>query len=295
MSDQQTVGSTVIIPSYNRPDRLERCLKAVMAQEDRDFEVVVVDDGSSTPLAEICSRFGPQVRCIRQENAGAGLARNRGVVEARAEFLAFTDDDCLPRPDWLGKLRVAHAGDPSRLVGGYVVNGLPDNIYSSTSQDLCDYIYEYFGASEGRISFFTTNNMGCSKDAFLAIDGFDPTFPGAGAEDRDFGMRWRESGRHLHYVPDALVDHYHHMSFASFLRQHRNYGRGARILHKQLNKRNSPTPKVEPFRFYRELVLWPLRKYGLAGARQSFLMGLTQVAMIAGYGKSILDERRGAL
>ena len=292
MSDLSKISSTIVIPSYNRPDRLARCLEAIGAQEDQDFEVVVVDDGSATPLAEVCGPFGSKVRCIRQENAGAGPARNRAVREAQGEFLAFTDDDCLPHPDWLGKLRAAHQGDPSRLVGGYVVNGLPDNVYSTTSQELCDYLYDYFGADQGDISFFTTNNMACSRESFLAISGFDDIFPGAGAEDRDFGMRWRESGRHLFYEPDALVDHFHAMTLKSFLRQHWNYGRGARTLHKQLDARNSPAPKVEPIRFYRELILWPLRKKGIAGLRQSFLMGLTQVSMVAGYGYDVLSEKK---
>lgn len=265
-----------------------------MAQDDQDFEVVVVDDGSAQPLASVCETFGSQVRCIRQDNAGAGPARNRAVAEAKGAFLAFTDDDCLPRPDWLAKLRDAHDGDPKRLVGGYVENGLPDNLFSSASQDLCDYLYEYFDAASGKIDFFTTNNIGCSREGFLAIDGFDETFPRAGAEDRDFGMRWTENGGHLRYVPDALVDHFHGMTLKSFMRQHWNYGRGARILHKQLNARQSPTPKVEPFRFYRELLLWPIRQEGVSGIPKSILMGLTQVAMIAGYGYDLIRERRGA-
>lgn len=293
MTSRQDIDTSVIVPSFNRPERLARCLESLMAQDWDSFEVVVVDDGSATPLASICEQFGAKVRCIRQENAGAGPARNRAVEEARGAFLAFTDDDCLPRPDWLSKLRAAHGGVTERLVGGYVVNGLPENTYSSTSQELCDYLYEYFGAADGDISFFTTNNMGCSREGFLAIGGFDATFPRAGAEDRDFGMRWRESGRHLKYEPAALVDHFHAMSLKSFLKQHWNYGRGARILHKQLDKRDSPAPKVEPFRFYRELLFWPLRRYGVSGLLQSFLMGLTQVSMVAGYGYDAIAERWG--
>ena len=285
------VLASIIIPSFNRPDRLSECLEACMAQDAPNYEIVVVDDGSPQPLSEICEKFGNTVRCIRQENAGAGPARNKGVAEARGEFLAFTDDDCRPRSNWLNQLRSSHAGDTTRLVGGYVENGLPDNIYSSVSQDLCDYIYEYFGASGGDISFFTTNNMGCSRAAFLDISGFDPVFPGAGAEDRDFGMRWRENGGHLHFEPDALVDHFHAMTLTSFIKQHGNYGRGARVLHKQLEKRNSPAVKVEPFKFYRNLVLHPLRRYGVSGLPRSFLMGITQVAMVAGYGKAVLDEK----
>lgn len=285
------VLASIVIPSFNRPDRLSECLTACMEQDDPNYEIVVVDDGSPQPLAEICEQFGETVRCIRQENAGAGPARNKGVAEARGDFLAFTDDDCRPRSNWLSQLRASHAGDATRLVGGYVENGLPDNIYSSVSQDLCDYLYEYFGAANGDISFFTTNNMACSRSAFLDISGFDPVFPGAGAEDRDFGIRWRENGGHLYFNPEALIDHYHAMTLKSFFKQHRNYGRGARILHKQLDKRNSAAVKVEPFAFYRGLVLHPMRRYGVSGLPKSVLMGITQVAMVAGYYKTVLDEK----
>jgi glycosyltransferase involved in cell wall biosynthesis len=78
------VHTSVIIPSFNRPHQLAACLEAVVAQQDAyPFEVVVVDDGSRVPLADVCARFGDRVRCVRQENAGPAAARNRAVREAR--------------------------------------------------------------------------------------------------------------------------------------------------------------------------------------------------------------------
>lgn len=289
----RTVDTSVIIPSYNRPQQLAACLEAVVAQKDEaPFEIVVVDDGSRTPLSGLCERFGPRVRCIRQKNAGPAAARNTAVREARGSFLAFTDDDCRPRPGWLSALRTRHAGATDRIVGGAVVNGRPHDPYAAASQDLADYLYDYYGAADGTAPFFTTNNMGCTRAAFLDIGGFDESFGRNGAEDRDFGMRWREAGRALVFCPEAIVDHHHEMNLHEFFRQHANYGRGAFHLHGVMRGRSSPLPKTEPLGFYINLVVWPVRQNGLRRLPSIFLMGLTQVAMVAGYAHARSQVRR---
>lgn len=282
---------TVVVPSYARPDALRACLAALAAQDERDHEVVVVDDGSPEPLAPVCAPF-EGVRCVRQENGGPARARNRGAREAAGTFLAFTDDDCRPRPDWLSALRRAWGGDEGRMVGGRVVNGLPRNPYASASQALCDYIYDYYGAATGAAPFFTTNNCGVSRAAFQALGGFDETFPLAAAEDRDLGLRWRDRGGALAYAPDAVVEHHHALTLRRFIRQHANYGRGARHLHLVLDARGAEQPRVEPPRFYAGILLWPVRREGLRGLPGSVLMGLSQIAMVRGYAAAKAEERR---
>jgi GT2 family glycosyltransferase len=223
------------------------------------------------------------VRCLRQANAGPAAARNAGAAAARAGFLAFTDDDCQPEPGWVAALRAAQAGDAARLVGGRVTNLLPDNPYSAASQALCDYLYDYFGAAAGAAPFFTSNNIGCDRARFLAIGGFDASFPLAAAEDRDFGLRWRAAGGALAYAPAAVVGHAHRLTLRGFFRQHANYGRGARHLHKVMDGRGDRRPKLEAARFYLGLVSYPLRRPGRARLTQAALLGLSQVAMVAGY------------
>jgi GT2 family glycosyltransferase len=274
---------SIVVPSFNRPDRLELCLAALAKLDGGPYEIVVVDDGSAKPLAPVCARFGPNVRCIRQENAGPAKARNTGAKAAGGEFIAFTDDDCQPEPGWILALAAAHAGDPMRLVGGRVDNILTDNTFAAASQSLCDYLYDYFGAEDGASPFFTSNNIGCSRRRFLEIGGFDETFPLAAAEDRDFGMRWRDTGGQLVYAPDAIVGHAHHLTLARFWRQHVNYGRGARHLHSVIDGRGTSRPKLESARFYLGLMTYPLRKRSRRGLRQSALLFLSQVAMTRGY------------
>ncbi len=284
------INASIVIPSYNRPDRLKACLEALTRQTMSELEIVVVDDGSDTPLQAVCDGFA-NVRCIRQDNAGPAAARNRGAKDARGTFLVFTDDDCRPRPEWIDELKAAHAGVDKRLVGGRVENGLPDNPYATASQDICDFLYEWFGASAGHMPFFTSNNIGCARARFLALGGFDESFPLAAAEDREFGIRWREQGGELVYTEAAVIDHFHSMTMANYWNQHQNYGRGAKHLHDILEARGSDLPRREKMAFYLSLMSRPIAKQGLAGVQGSALAFLSQVAMVKGYTKQSRGQR----
>ena len=159
---------------------------------------------------------------------------------------------------------------------------------------MCDYLYDYYGAEDGEAPFFTTNNCGVSRAGFERLGGFDETFPLAAAEDRDLGLRWRDSGGSLSYAPDAVVEHHHALTLRRFFRQHVNYGRGARHLHRVLDARGAGQPKVEPLAFYAGLVVWPIRRRGPRGVLGSALMALSQAAMVRGYAVARAEERRGA-
>ena len=185
----------VVIPSFARPERLAQCLDALARTEFAGaFEVVVVDDGSPQPLAPVIDGFADRlpVRSQRQDNRGPAAARNAGARTARGRILAFTDDDCLPDRHWIAAMARAGAAQPLALIGGRVDNALPANIYSAASQDLVDYLYEYFGAAAGDAPFFTSNNIACDRARFLDLGGFDESFPLAAGEDRELGMRWRD-------------------------------------------------------------------------------------------------------
>jgi hypothetical protein len=92
---------SVIIPTYNRGPVLEQAVESVLAQSFQDFEILVVDDGSSDDTASRMARFGDRVRYLPQVNAGASIARNRGILAARGGFVAFLDSDDLFLPQHL--------------------------------------------------------------------------------------------------------------------------------------------------------------------------------------------------
>ncbi|MGJ5818420.1 glycosyltransferase family 2 protein [Paludibaculum fermentans] len=225
---------SVVVTTWNRPDSLAECLDALAAQAypAEAFEVVVVDDGSAAALDDrAVQRAGRNVRLIRQVNSGPAAGRNRGAQEACGEWLAFTDDDCRPRPGWLAALKSALGRHPAALVGGTTANGLRTNAYSQASQSILDAAYRYFNPDPQNARFFATDNLAVERERFLALGGLDERFRVA-SEDREFCERWLAGGGRIVTAEDAVVDHYHSLTFASFCRQHFQYGRGAAQFHR---------------------------------------------------------------
>lgn len=279
---------TVVIPTFDRPRALEACLRALVAQElPRDhFEVVVVDDGSSASPDRVVERFRTTlaIRLIEQPSAGPGAARNRGAWAARGQYLAFTDDDCLPDPGWLSALAARIAEHPRVAVGGQVVNALGNGIYSTASQLLIEFLYRYYNADATGGRFFITSNLAVPVAAFRELGGFDASFPLAAAEDRDLCDRWRERGYEMVYAESAVVRHAHALTLVSFCQQHFNYGRGANHLHLARSRRGKGKLRIEPLRFYSALVWYPLSTAVSArNGALSLLALLSQVAYASGY------------
>jgi GT2 family glycosyltransferase len=283
---------SVIVPTYQRPSSLEHCLDALAAQtigRDR-FEVIVVDDGSAEPARGAVARTAASidVRLIEQANAGPATARNAGARAARGAYVVFTDDDCRPDPEWLRAIDAMAARNPGCAIGGRVVNALGDGLYSTASQLLIEFLYEYFNVDESGGRFFITSNLALPTDSFHRIGGFDVTFPLAAAEDRDLCDRWREAGLAMVYCDDAIVHHEHALRLGSFCRQHFNYGRGAFHLHRARARRGETPLRVEPPKFYRRLVGYPFgRGQGSRAVPLSALMALSQGVYVSGY----LSER----
>lgn len=280
---------SIIVPTYRRREPLARCLAAINALDfPRDrFELVVVDDGSPSPPQDLIATLESDVvaRLVCAEHGGPAAARNLGASLARGAYLAFTDDDCTPRPDWLREVHRARqsAGDGA-AIGGRTINVLADDVFATASQGMVDYLYEYFGSERRPGHFFTSNNLVVPRAEFLALGGFDVRFERAAAEDRDLCERWSRSGRPLVYVPNAVVGHAHAMGFARFNRMHFNYGRGAFDLHRSRARRGERSLKVEPARFYSGLVMYPLRtSRNGRGVVLALLNFWSQVAYAAGY------------
>jgi glycosyltransferase involved in cell wall biosynthesis len=279
---------SIVIPTYNRPERLQTCLKSLTGlnyPRDR-FEVVVIDDGSAEPLDAVVAPFKEvlNLQFLRQTNAGPASARNLGAANAKGEFLVFTDDDCQPAPNWLQAMESHFNQHPDSLLGGHTVNELSGNIYSEASQLLVDYLYEYYNRDPDKAAFFTSNNFALSRKRFCEIGYFDTTFPLAAGEDRELCDRWLQYNYPMLYVPDALVYHAHKLSLKRFWRQHFNYGRGAFHFHQVRAKRNSQPMKVEPLSFYTDLLRYP---FSAAGNHPGILLAglffLSQVANVVGF------------
>ena len=279
---------SVIVPVYERQKELEECLAALSGLDyPRELlEVIIVDDGSVSPPGQIVAGYSQKmnVRLIVQQHAGPAAARNNGAAHAKGDFLAFTDSDCAPGKNWLKEMASEFARSPDAVIGGHTINRLHENVYSTASQLIIDYLYSYYNAENGRAQFLASNNLALSAAVFHSAGGFDPGFSLAAAEDRDFCDRLLFHGYELLYLPEAVVYHSHFLDLRSFMRQHRDYGNGAFMLHEVRGKRNGKGADSEPVIFYIRLMGYPLlQKKGLRTIPLTGLMGLSQIVNAIGF------------
>ena len=256
---------SIIVPTYERPEQVAACLKALarLKYPRERFEVIIVDDGSQTaPNAAVEFLQGRlHVTLLLQAHAGPAAARNAGAMRARGKYLAFTDDDCLPAPDWLQALTACFDRAPDHLVGGRIINAFPENPYSTAAHLLIDYMYAHYNSDRHHANFFASNNLAVTSERFRAIGGFDTSFSLAAGEDREFCDRWMHYGYQMTYAPEVLVYHAHALSFRSFWRQQFRYGRGAFSFHRARAQRTQKGIRLQAASFYLNLL------------RQSFSLG----------------------
>ena len=275
---------SIIIPTYRRPEALQDCIKALSRLEypRHRFEIIIVDDGGGTPLMPLLTQFVNHmvIKVVSQPNAGPAAARNFGAMHASGDFLAFTDDDCQPDPQWLQALSAILASTPDGLVGGRTVNALTSNPYAQSSQTIIDVVYAHYNSPPQEVQFFASNNMAVSAKTFKSVSGFDPGF--RTSEDRDICDRLRTKGYPLRYVPDAVIFHAHTLTFRSYWEQHSAYGRGAWLYHSARSQRGSGKFKPD-WRFYRTLFSAPFQRKSPRNAMQGlFLMFVAQLANLVG-------------
>jgi glycosyltransferase involved in cell wall biosynthesis len=275
---------SIVVPTFDRPILLRKCLEAIAALDPpgMDFEVVVVNDGGTDDLHRVVGAFATtlSLQLVTQRRGGPGAARNAGAAVARGRYLAFIDDDCRPAREWLVVLRQELQRDERRLLGGRVENALVANPYSEASEWINAFVYEYNRDATAREPFFTTNNVAVSARLFREVGGFATAVPTA--EDKEFCVRWRAKGLPLSHIPEAVVYHAHDLTFARFWRQHYNYGRGSLAF--RLGKRKPADSHVLPegVRFYAKLVLSPLRARPEHRVRLVWLLIVSQLATLAG-------------
>lgn len=260
------------------------------------FEVIVVDDGGAEgALDEVARPFTAALplMLMRQDALGPGAARNAGAATARGRYLVFTGDDCRPAADWLATIQRRLVTNPGALVGGRVVNALPEDPFATSSALLIDYLDRCRDSQATEAPFFTPNNLAVPRDLFLGVHGFDASM-GATGEDRDFCDRWLARGFPMVTAPEVVVRHAHPHDLVSFWRQHMAYGRGSRRFYRARATRGVSRPAVrptpEPLSFYINLVRYPFSRF--SGSRawlQSGLLVLAQVANLVGF---VVEGRR---
>lgn len=222
----------IVVPTHNRKETLRQTLTSLTAQDDAEYEIIVVDDGSSDGTREMIAREFPRVHYIAQNHCGPAAARNRGIKESRGEIIAFTDDDCLPPRDWLTRLADGYARYPRVAgVGGHLQAPnvvLENNAFARYERFIARRVYavsecEYLGGFECPAG--GTNNMSYRREILKRVGGFDESFPHAAGEDADLKWRVCQTGAQLLFVP-VQVTHLQTYDRQSFARQAYTRGKG---------------------------------------------------------------------
>lgn len=221
---------SVVVMTFNRPTTLRSCLESLAAQklDSGNFEVVLVDV-STSPVTGVVQAFQNRmnIRHLHTGNRGVAGNRNYGARNARADLLAYIDDDCIAEPSWLEKLLTSAEANPGCLIGGGVRNLDPGNAVACAGQVITEAVDSCFNATPGAPLFFPGLNFAVPRDQYLSIGGCDEAFGRLAAEDRDFADRWLQSGGRQVRAADALVIHGHRTDLRGFIRQYFNYGKGA--------------------------------------------------------------------
>jgi glycosyltransferase involved in cell wall biosynthesis len=212
---------SIIIPVYNRPDEVSDLLQSLAQQTATNFEVVIVEDGSTVPCKEIVERYRQQlsVKYFYKENEGRSIARNYGLERAEGTYFIFFDSDCVIPADYFSKLNSMMAAEPFDCFGG------PDAADASftTTQKAINHAMTSFLTTGGirggkvRLEKFTprTFNMGFSRAVYNRVGGFREMF----SEDIDMSTRIRLAGFSIGLYPDLPVYHKRRVDFKKFLRQ----------------------------------------------------------------------------
>ena len=209
---------------------LSRCMAALANQSLRGFEVILVDDGSmdDTPRTVMGLRreLPLDLKSIRLPVArGPAHARNQGWRATRADFIAFTDDDCEPEPEWLARLveALSHAAADIAGVGGRVM---------AAGDGLVSRYMSYHRVLEPPPSraYLVTANCIYRRGALDEVGGFNPQVRSAGGEDPGLSFALRDRGYRFGFTERAVVRHHFREGLLGFVRTFYRYGKGYRLV-----------------------------------------------------------------
>ena len=220
---------SVIVCTYNGSRTIRDCLDALLRVEYSNFEVIVVDDGSTDAAPEIACKY--PVRLISTENRGLSSARNAGLEAATGEIVAYLDDDAYPDPHWLTYLAASFIHTTHAAVGG-------PNIPPAGDGPIADCVTNAPGGpvhvllSDQEAEHIPGCNMAFRKAALRAIGGFDPQFRIAG-DDVDVCWRLQKQGWTVGFNAAAVVWHHRRNSVRAYWKQQLNYGKAEALLERK--------------------------------------------------------------
>ncbi|WP_297233911.1 glycosyltransferase [Prevotella sp.] len=219
---------SIIVPVYNRPDEVDELLGSLTEQTEKDFEVIIVEDGSSVTCEKVCNGYKAtlDIHYFMKENSGPGQSRNYGVARAKGEYVIILDSDVVLPPGYIESVSDELEKAPADAFGG------PDKAHSSFTdiQKAISYSMTSFfttggirGSKKKKLDKFYPRsfNMGVRRDVYNKLGGFSKMRFG---EDIDFSIRIFKAGCKCRLFPESWVWHKRRTDFRKFFRQVYNSG-----------------------------------------------------------------------
>lgn len=209
-------GVSVIVPVRNDPKNLELCLRALLSSDHSEFEIIVVDDGSTDDTAQVARRH--EARLLQNsQRQGPAVARNAGAKQARYPVLLFIDADVCVQPDTMSRAVAMFQADSSltALFGSYDESPGAPNVVSQYRNLMHHYVHQ---KSQEEAWTFWSGCGAIRRDVFLDLGGFDPDYGQASIEDIELGSRLRRAGHRVVIAKDLQVKHMKRWTLLSMIR-----------------------------------------------------------------------------
>lgn len=227
---------SIIVPVYNRPDEVDELLESLCKQSFKDFEVIIVEDGSSVNCKDVCSKYMERLnmKYFMKQNSGPGLSRNYGAERSSGEYLIVLDSDVVLPEGYLQAVEDELQRQPADAFGG------PDrahNSFTDTQKAISYSMTSFFttggirGGKKKLDKFYPRSfNMGIRRESYMKLGGFSKMRFG---EDIDFSIRIFKAGYKCRLFPEAWVWHKRRTDMRKFFRQVYNSGIARINLHKR--------------------------------------------------------------
>jgi glycosyltransferase, group 2 family len=218
---------SIIVPVFNRPDEVDELLESLLSQEEKDFEVIIVEDGSQVPCKKVCDKYADRLdlHYYYKENSGPGQSRNYGAERAKGDYLLILDSDVVLPKGYIRAVSEELNREPADAFGG------PDcahDSFTDTQKAISYSMTSFFttggirGGKKKLDKFYPRSfNMGIRRDVYQELGGFSKMRFG---EDIDFSIRIFKAGKRCRLFPEAWVWHKRRTDFRKFWKQVYNSG-----------------------------------------------------------------------
>lgn len=217
---------SVLVCSYNGGQTLRQCLRSLCELDYLDYEVIVIDDGSTDDTPSILADF-PTIKSFRQQNQGLSVARNVALSLATGSIVAYTDSDCYVDPAWITHLVDQLESSGAAAVGG--PNFTPDDGRIAACVAAAPGQPTHVLESDQVAEHIPGCNMAFRREALQQINGFDPQYRKAG-DDVDVCWRLQQAGYWITFAPAAFVWHHRRQTPRTYLKQQAGYGEAEALL-----------------------------------------------------------------